>query len=112
MAQLLRPTRIRKNFRKEWKAESEFKLDNGMELGIMTFKTGSGELVTYAQAEWNNNGMTSFIIYQDFRKMICNHGKVRVTQKSIEDAHMRAIATIDSTIDMANKFYEGKVVAA
>jgi hypothetical protein len=98
------PTKIERHFyNKELSAETGYALNNGMTLKVSTHKGARG-LRTYAQAVKIENGIESFMMFQDFNKTL-QTVEGRATEKNILIAHNKAIQNIEQVIEEANKSY-------
>ena len=98
-----------------WTSETTCTLKNGMELEITTLKRSSGKVVTYAQAMKikDEGGWTSrsFMMFQDFNKQVMVHDVKRATDKTVSEAHAKALENVQALIDEANEFYAKEVNA-
>ena len=92
-------TRVERNIRGEWSATT-VRTEKGQTFEISTSKRYSGKLVTSVmKVEVNKNEnfiSTSFGINDSFMRI--DHGKVRVTEKAIKNAHYEALAQFDEKI--------------
>lgn len=92
-------TRVGRNIRGEWQAKT-MRTEKGQTFEISTSKRYSGNLVTTVtkvEASAQNGCLvTSFGMDDGF--MSINHGKVRVTEKAIKNAHFEALVKFDEKI--------------
>lgn len=74
-----------------------------MQLRVSTYK-GLRTIVTMCQAVKIENGIESFVIFQDFNKRL-QVVEGRATEKNISIAHSKALENIETIIQEANKSY-------
>ena len=78
-------------------------------LEFTTLKRSGGGIVTNAMAciLMNDGKFVSkeTVIFQDYSKMVMNHGKIRATEKSIAQAHAAAFDKFAEHIESAKKQY-------
>ena len=92
-------TRVSKNMRDGWEART-IRTEKGQTFEIATLKRYSGNLVTSVTKveAGSNNGflITSFGMNDNF--MSINHGKLRVTENVVKNAHFEALTQFDEKI--------------
>ena len=94
-------TRVSKNMRGEWEART-IRTEKGQTFEISTLKRYSGNLVTSVtkvEAGLSRGFLTvSYGMNDNF--MSINHGKVRVTEKTLKNAHCEALVKFDEKISI------------
>ena len=100
-------TRIYKNSRDGWTAETLLHLDGGRVLNVLTMKRHNGQIATSCQAGISTEHGFSFIFTQDFRRTI-NCSTNRCTEKNVRDLHKLALDQEAALIDQANEFYQSE----
>ena len=104
-------TRINRDLHGAWQANTRVMLDDKNALRICTHKVSSGALVTSAtHVTCDDNGFESFIVYQNFRKLVIVK-KVRVTEQAVKAQHDAVLLLIDSLKDEMNEYYTNKQAA-
>lgn len=102
-------TLIIKNMRGNWEAKTtiDLKIVEGKKhiLELYTSKNSGGVLYTSASVSKVENGFVSYILYQDFYKII-NRSKERCTQKAVENLHNEAKEKIEEIKKEAVAFYK------
>jgi|LakMenEpi03Aug12_release.lakeMendotaPanAssembly.Ray.scaffolds.fasta_scaffold163132_6 hypothetical protein len=104
-------TKINRDLRGAWQANSRIMLDDKTVLCISTHKTFSGALVTSAAVNHlTDDGFESHTMFGDFHKIIIAN-KVRVTESAVKAQHDAALLVLDSIKDEIATFYANKEAA-
>ena len=103
-------TKTRKSPSLGWVAETDVQLEGTRYLNVMTLKSSRGQIVTRAQAILKENGMTSFIIFQDYNKTLARCEGKKATEKNIAQCHESVLKTsvFEDTVKEAKQFYQIK----
>lgn len=101
-------TRIYKDARNGWAAETDLPLDNGRVLKILTMKRHNGQISTSAQAVAITEHGFSFVMYQDFHRHSIAHSMDRCTEKNVAAQHRGVIDTAQHLVAAANNFYQAE----
>ena len=104
-------TKFKTNIRGEYEGETTFPLGNAtptrkMELRLNTHKTSGRRLVTMATAVEPTAYGFSFVVFEDFNKVVLNTSPSRITKKLIEAQHAEALTHIDDIILAAQMHYD------
>jgi hypothetical protein len=98
-------TLISKDYRKNWKAESEVELTDTLVLSITTSKSYNGQLLTTASVGRRDGIFISHSVFGDFSKFVEGKSYPRITAKVVEKQHNDVIDQIDNLIALAKKHY-------
>ena len=101
-------TRIYKDARNGWTAETDLPLDNSRILKLLTMKRHSGEIATSCQAVEKTETGFSFVMYQDFHRHSIARSKDRCTEKNVTDQHLGVLDTAQHLVAAANSFYQAE----
>ena len=85
-----------------WQAETKIDLAD-RQIRILTMKRYSGNLTTTVTVGKNEDGMFSYMLYQDFSKQLLST-KCRVTEKAVKEQHSQI--NIDSIVAEVKEFYQ------
>jgi hypothetical protein len=96
-------TVFRTNIRGGYEGETRVKLgidDNNKQrqLRVSTYKTDGRRLVTMATAVEPTEYGFSYVVFQDFNKVVLNTSPKRITKKLIEEQHEQALQHIDELV--------------
>ena len=94
-----------------WKAESAIPLEGRYEIRIITLKRFGGKLVTTAnRVEVAEDGHShSYVMFGDFNESVISESPARVTEKTVNDQHGRALEQIDAIKARCAAFYAAKL---
>ncbi len=96
-------TRIKKDIRNMWKAESVAMITEDLQLSVTTRKMSNGELVTNASVSKLEGNFFQHALYQDFNKRVRVTYPKRVTSKVVEAQH--ALVDFNQVAAIALDFY-------
>jgi hypothetical protein len=96
-------TRIKKDIRNMWKAESVAMITEDLQLSVTTRKMSNGELVTNASVSKLEGNFHSHVMYQDFSRRVRVTSPKRVTSKVVEAQH--ALVDFEQVAVIALGFY-------
>lgn len=99
--------RITRDTRNALKAETNFLLEGDRYMQITTSKSERG-LGTTSSVHKRDGDFLTFVIFQDFFERTIPATKVRVTEKTVRETHLRALADVDGIIARANAHYAAK----
>jgi len=92
-----------------WEAGTYFQLKGDRVLRVTTMKRNNGKVTTSASSViLKKDGIfvsESFVMFQDFSKTLLSVSINRVTEKSLTEAHNKALENIDAVIKEAKEFY-------
>jgi hypothetical protein len=89
-----------------WRALSVVPLDAPRFLRIETYKGGRGiqTWAIVAKDEGDGTGW-SFVIFQDYNKMIRQYPGVKCTEKNVTTCHLDALDALPAVLDEVRAFY-------
>lgn len=97
-------TYIRKDFRKNWSAETEIMLEPKLMLSIDTSKRHTGEIATVASVHIIEGRMKTHRVFEDYNKCLA-FSRVRCTSKAVENQHMKVMSQIETIKADVARFY-------
>jgi hypothetical protein len=86
-----------------WRADTKFVIGN-KQIALVTSKRSNGKLMSNLSVGAVENGFVSYMMYQDFNKMIAENDK-RCTEKNIIELHLNAVANINRYLDLISQQY-------
>jgi hypothetical protein len=104
-------THIRRDYRKNWKAETRIDLGDKRELKISTHKTEHGALITHASVGKREGPCVTHALYEDFSTRLAAQN-VRCTEKNVREQHEGVMRTLDSILAAVAQHYALKADAA
>jgi len=81
--------KINKTVHNGWRAETVLMLTNTLQLSIVTTKRHTGHLVTTASCGYLEDGFIKHTIYQDYSTTLDKSYPKRITQKVVEEQHLK-----------------------
>lgn len=102
---------VRKS-RDGWYAESQFQMPEIGEGRVLSIDTRKGERGIYSAASIHvrKDGIVTFVIYGDYRRVLERNKEARCTEKSIAEMHARSLAQLDAIKAEAVAFYQTKAL--
>ena len=96
-------TLFRTNIRGNYEGETVVDLgvddtDTKRQLRVCTHKTASRRLVTQATVVQPTEYGFSFVVFQDFSKVVLNTSPKRITKKIVEEQHTQALEHIEELV--------------
>jgi len=98
-------TRIEKNLRGDWSAETVVPYRDNLKLRVVTMRRSSGRLETFVSAITEERGMWTHRLYGDFSALIESE-TVRVTERRVREQHARAMSRVDDMVYSADLHYQ------
>lgn len=87
-----------------WVAESSIDIEGGRAIRFFTMKRSSGNLVTTVTVGTADENSFSFVMFQDFNKIIIQTRPSRVTAKVVEQQHNQI--DVDAVKAQVKEFYK------
>lgn len=102
-------TSVSKSSHYGWKAETSIPLGNNRYIELTTMKRGNGGIQTVAICCKVENGMSSYVLYQDFYKIVLPGSTgLRSTEKNVKAQHAVALLAAPQLIEEVKAYYAAK----
>ena len=95
-----------------WMAQSDFPMPEIGDGRVLQINTAKGDRGIYSAASIHvhREGIVTFVIYGDYRRVLERNKETRCTEKTIAEMHARSLALLDTLKAEAVAFYQTKAL--